>query len=379
METDSEISRLHEFLAGNRERILALARIKGAALSKSKQADAAVERRLPEFYHRLVGALDSEGEGGGLVARTPHAAAKARRGKERPGPWCSLSQVACALVVIRQAITETSEVLGVALSPLELRALNRSLDAAIAEAVTANKGAHRQAANFDEATRMGFLVHELRNALSCVFVAHALIKKAPGGSNALLERNLQHMRSMLDRASIEVRLHKEPPARRRPMPVIDVVREVVATAAEEARIKGVTLSVRVDHRIMVNADAPYLASALANLVQNAVKFTNHGGVVWVRGLERDNAAVLEVEDQCGGLPVGKIEKLFEPFIQMGEDRSGLGLGLAISRRAVSLNSGTLSVRDIPGKGCVFSIILPRVRGSALVGPRAARDVTARSQ
>jgi signal transduction histidine kinase len=221
----------------------------------------------------------------------------------------------------------------------------------------------RRHADYDAATRMGFLVHELRNALACVFVAQAMIRKAPDESaaEALLERNLQHMRVLLDRADTEVRLHKEPEAHRRPMRLAEAVREVSETAAEQARLKGVTLAVSVDPRLTVSADGPYLASALANLVRNAIKFTSPGGTVWVRGLEKEHAALLEVEDQCGGLPAGRVSELFEPFTQKGADRSGLGLGLAISRRAVELNHGTLGARDLPGKGCVFTISLPKAR------------------
>jgi hypothetical protein len=58
--------------------------------------------------------------------------------------------------------------------------------------------------------------------------------------------------------------------------------------------------------------------------------------------------LIDVEDACGGLPPG------------GADRSGLGLGLAISRRGVEANGGELHVRDLPGKGCVFTIGLPRL-------------------
>lgn len=68
--------------------------------------------------------------------------------------------------------------------------------------------------------------------------------------------------------------------------------------------------------------------------------------------------MLEIEDQCGGLPNGAAEKLFQPFSQIGTDKSGLGIGLTISRRAVLLNNGILSVRDIPHLGCVFTIDLP---------------------
>jgi hypothetical protein len=68
--------------------------------------------------------------------------------------------------------------------------------------------------------------------------------------------------------------------------------------------------------------------------------------------------LIEVADQCGGLPLGDPDELFRPFAQRGSDRSGLGLGLSITRRGVEANDGTLSVRNRPGKGCVFTINLP---------------------
>ena len=64
-------------------------------------------------------------------------------------------------------------------------------------------------------------------------------------------------------------------------------------------------------------------------------------------------------DHCGGLRPGLAEEMFRPFTQDGEDRSGLGLGLTISRRSVEANNGRLSVRNVPGTGCVFTIDLPR--------------------
>ena len=58
-----------------------------------------------------------------------------------------------------------------------------------------------------------------------------------------------------------------------------------------------------------------------------------------------------------------IETLFAPFTQHGADRSGLGLGLSISRRAVEANGGTLRLRDVPGTGCIFTIDLPQTVAS----------------
>jgi hypothetical protein len=66
-----------------------------------------------------------------------------------------------------------------------------------------------------------------------------------------------------------------------------------------------------------------------------------------------------VEDHCGGLKPGEPEKMFLPFEQHDEDKSGLGLGLLICRRGVAANNGALRVRSLPGSGCVFTIDLPR--------------------
>jgi signal transduction histidine kinase len=65
-----------------------------------------------------------------------------------------------------------------------------------------------------------------------------------------------------------------------------------------------------------------------------------------------------VEDACGGLPAGAGAELFEPFVQRGADRSGLGLGLAIARQAIEAHGGTVELRNRPGHGCVFTVRLP---------------------
>jgi len=66
-----------------------------------------------------------------------------------------------------------------------------------------------------------------------------------------------------------------------------------------------------------------------------------------------------VEDECGGLPGGKAEDLFRPYAQRSPNRQGVGLGLSIARRGIEANGGTLRVQDLPGKGCIFTIDLPR--------------------
>jgi hypothetical protein len=70
---------------------------------------------------------------------------------------------------------------------------------------------------------------------------------------------------------------------------------------------------------------------------------------------------VEVEDECGGLPEGKAEELFTPFVQRGADRSGFGLGLAITKHAAEAHHGTVQVSNLPGKGCIFMLSLPSRR------------------
>jgi signal transduction histidine kinase len=116
--------------------------------------------------------------------------------------------------------------------------------------------------------------------------------------------------------------------------------------------------------IAVYADPEMLAAAVGNLLQNAFKFTKHRTDVRLRAYVHEDRVLIDVEDRCGGLPAGAAERIFLPFAQNGADRSGLGLGLDISRRSIEANDGVLRVRDVPGTGCIFTIDLPRLTTSS---------------
>jgi hypothetical protein len=68
--------------------------------------------------------------------------------------------------------------------------------------------------------------------------------------------------------------------------------------------------------------------------------------------------LIEVEDRCGGLRPGVVERMFKPFSQRADETTGLGLGLAIARQGVEADGGILGVRNLPGVGCVFTMDLP---------------------
>ena len=94
-----------------------------------------------------------------------------------------------------------------------------------------------------------------------------------------------------------------------------------------------------------------------NLLHNAFKYTHLPGRVVLRTRSEPGHILIEVEDGCGGLP--ETDELFRAFgDRRGSDRSGLGLGLSISRRAVAANGGEIRALSLPGKGCIFTIDLP---------------------
>ena len=92
----------------------------------------------------------------------------------------------------------------------------------------------------------------------------------------------------------------------------------------------------------------YVGAAITNLLRNAFKFSPRGSTIVLRAQDISGDKLrTDVEDECGGLPPGKEEDLFLPYVQKGDDRSGMGLGLAISRQGIRSVGGQFTVRDLP--------------------------------
>lgn len=142
--------------------------------------------------------------------------------------------------------------------------------------------------------------------------------------------------------------------------VAEFIEELEIGALMHARARGSHFGIQgVERSVLVEGDRPLLATVVSNFLQNAFKFTKRGGGVSLSARVTPERVFIDVEDECGGLPPGKADELFRPFQQRGSDRGGLGLGLTICQRAAEANSGEIQVRDMPGKGCVFTLVLPR--------------------
>ena len=97
---------------------------------------------------------------------------------------------------------------------------------------------------------------------------------------------------------------------------------------------------------------------MGNLLRNALKYTAPTSTVELCGKFEGERAAIEVEDRCGGLAPGSVEKAFAPFVRMEEEHGGFGLGLAIAKQAVDAHGGTIRVQNLPGKGCIFVLEVP---------------------
>lgn len=374
---------LHEFLAANRDDLIDRCRLKVAQRRAPKASDSELEHGIPHFLEQLIKTLQVErtpeplrslqvsGPSGGEGSELSEiGATAARHGRELLQHGFTVDQVVHDYGDLCQAITDLAYERDAPFEVDEFRTLNRCLDNAIADSVTEfnyqrdllieNAGVH--ALN----ERLGFLAHELRNLIQNATLAVTAIKAGnvglAGATGAVLDRSLIGLRNLVDRSLADVRVTAGMPARRQLIPLAGFIAEVKISASLEAQARGCGLEVRdVEPHLAVEADRDLLFSAVGNLLQNAFKFTEQNTDVVLHAYPSGDRVLIDVEDNCGGLPPGDAEKMFLPFTQGSPDKSGLGLGLSICRRSVEANNGVLSVRNTPGSGCVFTIDLPRHR------------------
>jgi signal transduction histidine kinase len=352
---------LFEFIAENREALIELTRAKIARRLSPKPTEVELMSGVPLFLDQLVETLR-------LPLHSPtetmdrsaavHGAALLTRGY-------TVAQVVHDYGDICQAVTELAHAVDAHITTEEFQILNGCLDNAIAEAVTEYARLRERSMSEGETERSGVFAHELRNRISVAQIAFSMIKagRAPiGGSVAsVVTRNLHGMTALINRLLVEVRVDSGSTSRQR-IRLHKLIAEAEVDGGMEASMHGVSLRVLpTQDDIEVDADAQILAGALANILQNAYKFTHAGGEVTLRTTVIGDRVEISVEDQCGGLPPKRAEELFGAFRQHGANRSGLGLGLFISRKGVEACDGVIRVRDVPGSGCVFTIDLPLSR------------------
>lgn len=369
---------MHQFLIHNRNELIARCKHKVAQRPRRSATAEQLEHGIPLFLDQLTRTLGAEEEGlaaestriSGASGGDPRALSEigvsaAAHGKELLELGFTVDQVVHDYGDLCQAITDLAFERDAVFPTAEFRTLNRCLDNAIADAVTEFSRLRELGVIMDQHAaaneRLGFLVHELRNALGTATLAVGALELSgmpiTGATGALLKRSLLSLQGLIERSLEDVRRSAVVE-----QPVFDVAGFIEDARGEAQLAAGVHCQLdvpAVDPSLGIRGDRELLLAALGNLMQNALKFTQAGTTVRLHASASPRHIQIDVADHCGGLARGSAEEMFMPFRQRSSDKSGLGLGLTIARQSVEAASGTLSVRNVPGVGCVFSMRLPR--------------------
>ena len=353
---------LHEFIAVNQDEIIRRCRTKVAARSIPPPTSAEIDHGVPVFLSQLQDALRL-----GQLTSPEIGRSAIKHGHDLLRRGFTVSQVVHDYGDVCQAITELAVELNAPISTDDFRTLNRCLDDAIAGAVT-EYGRERNQSGIDGefargSERLGFFAHELRNLMHTSLMAFEVLKTGnvgvAGSTGSVLHRSLLASHSLINRSLAEVRL-TQGIQNREQLSVASFIEEVASASTLDANARGVRLIVApVDDGLVIAADREVLAAVVANLLQNAFKFTRPRTTVTLRVGASAERVLIEVQDECGGLPSGDVSELFRPFEQRSADRTGVGLGLAFSRWGAEANDGRIYARNLPGRGCVFIVDLPR--------------------
>jgi two-component system sensor histidine kinase CpxA len=209
--------------------------------------------------------------------------------------------------------------------------------------------------------------HELRSPLARLNVALELARRKAGpdaqGDLERIEGEADRMNDLIGRVLALARAESiEALATTEPVDLVDVVRHVAEDADYEAQRQQKSVALRVAASPSVNGDALLIASAVDNVVRNAIRHTSERSTIDVVVDRTDGEAVISVRDFGPGVPASEIERIFSPFhrVEPSRDREtgGVGLGLAIAQRAISVHGGRITAENATNGGLRVIIRLP---------------------
>jgi signal transduction histidine kinase/CheY-like chemotaxis protein len=233
-----------------------------------------------------------------------------------------------------------------------------------------------QEANRMKTEFLNHMTHELRTPITAIMgfnkvnqLSDNLGREQRVHNSEIVGRNCEHLLALinnnLDLARIEA---GQLPIERKPEDVSVLLEDLVSTLRIMAEEKRLLLSLKIEGRLpqALSVDAIRLRQVLLNLVGNAIKFTQDGGVVVEAGWDAGDLRIC-VRDTGTGIPPESADQVFEPFRRgAGERATGTGLGLAITRKLVELMGGKIRAGPAPGGGAEFEARIP----AALATPAA---------
>jgi len=235
-----------------------------------------------------------------------------------------------------------------------------------------NERAARAAAETASRSKDEFLAmlgHELRNPLAPIRTAVQLMKLRGDPSSArerdVIERQVAHLGRLVDDLLDVSRVARGLISlSKQPVEAADIIDKAVEMVTPLLTQRAQHLTVTVPRTgLRLNADPMRMAQVVANLLDNAAKYTTEGGRVWVNAAREGDSIVIRVRDDGGGITAELLPNVFDLFVQgaqsVARPEGGLGLGLALVKSFVGLHGGTVSAAsEGPGRGSEFEVRLP---------------------
>jgi signal transduction histidine kinase len=294
-----------------------------------------------------------------VVARE-HALTRVRLGFD-------IDQLVREFIFLRQILFEVAREEQLITNDLQCERLADLIDAAIAESVKSYVDSRDLAARRQQAEHIGFLTHELRNPLSTATMVANLLRKRPeiaasqGEKLDMLDRSLQRIRAQIDGILLTQRLDAgEVECRPVDTTLGKIMVDAIRAAELEARQKEIALITHYDPELAICVDPGLTTSALQNVVDNAVKFTDRGRIE-ITADDNPSEVLIHVYDNCDGLSGEELKTIFEPFKRAHSGKAGTGLGLSIARRALEAQGGQIGAEPSGERGCHFWLTLPKPR------------------
>ena len=220
---------------------------------------------------------------------------------------------------------------------------------------------------------LGNVSHELRTPIfSMQGLIETLLNGAiddPGVNRGFLEKALRNsdrlsilLNDLIDISRIE---SGEMKLRFRYFDVAEFLKLSVSDLEPQAEASGITLVLEMSlgERTEVYGDRDRLRQVIANLVENAIRYSDEGKTVKVIAAEREGAVEISVEDEGIGIPEEHLSRIFERFYRVDKDRSrtggGTGLGLAIVKHILEAHRSFITVKSEPGKGSAFTFVISK--------------------
>jgi two-component system phosphate regulon sensor histidine kinase PhoR len=287
-----------------------------------------------------------------------------------------IAEIVAEYNILRGCIHDLADAHGLTLQGRPFHILNRVLDGAIGSAVQAYATEKALEVQQRRQEYLAFVAHDLRTPLNAISLAARVLERTCKSPDQLAEseqmlrslrRNVKQLDTLVAKVIEEnTNLVTETGVRieRRSFDLWPLVESLIHDLHPVAGTSSTNLVNRVPEDLIVEADANLLRRIFQNLIANSIRYTPHGEIeIGARGIANDGGAECWVRDNGSGVPVDRLDRIFDPLESDSRkaEGSGTGLGLAIVKTFVEAHDGQVSVESAEGAGSTFTFTLPARR------------------